>query len=123
MRVVVIGSTGHIGTYLIPRLVAQGYEIISVSRGQTNPYRGHSSWETVKSVVADRDAEEKAGSFGKRILDLNPAVVIDLICFRLESARHLAETLQGRIQHFLHCGTIWVHGPSVSVPTTEEEPR
>jgi nucleoside-diphosphate-sugar epimerase len=123
MRVVVIGSTGHIGTYLIPRLVAQGYEIISVSRGQTNPYCRHSSWETVKSVVADRDAEEKAGSFGKRILDLNPAVVIDLICFRLESARHLAETLQGRIQHFLHCGTIWVHGPSVSVPTTEEEPR
>jgi nucleoside-diphosphate-sugar epimerase len=123
MRVVVIGSTGHIGTYLIPRLVAQGHEIISISRGQTNPYRGHSSWETVKSVVADRDAEEKAGSFGKRILDLNPAVVIDLICFRLESARQFAETLQGRIQHFLHCGTIWVHGPSVSVPTTEEEPR
>jgi nucleoside-diphosphate-sugar epimerase len=23
----------------------------------------------------------------------------------------------------LHCGTIWVHGPSVQVPTTEEQPR
>jgi nucleoside-diphosphate-sugar epimerase len=123
MRVVVIGSTGHIGTYLIPRLIARGHEILSVSRGQQNPYRKHTSWETVKSVVADRETEERAGSFGKTILDLNPDVVIDLICFRLESARHLAETLRGRIQHFLHCGTIWVHGPSVSVPTTEEEPR
>ena len=24
---------------------------------------------------------------------------------------------------FLHCGTIWVHGPSVEVPTTEAAPR
>jgi nucleoside-diphosphate-sugar epimerase len=27
------------------------------------------------------------------------------------------------VSHFLHCGTIWVHGPSVRVPTTEEAPR
>ena len=27
------------------------------------------------------------------------------------------------MQHFLLCGTIWVHGPSVAVPTTETEPR
>jgi nucleoside-diphosphate-sugar epimerase len=123
MRIVVIGSTGHIGTYLIPRLVAHEHDIISVSRGQRNPYRNHGSWDNVKHVVADRDTEENKGSFGKIILDLNPDVVIDLICFRLESARQLAEVLRGRIQHFLHCGTIWVHGPSVSVPTTENERR
>ena len=27
------------------------------------------------------------------------------------------------MQHFLHTGTIWVHGPSVAVPTTETQPR
>jgi nucleoside-diphosphate-sugar epimerase len=27
------------------------------------------------------------------------------------------------VQHFLHTGTIWVHGPSVAVPTTEMQPR
>ena len=27
------------------------------------------------------------------------------------------------MQHFLHSGTIWVHGPSVAVPTTETQPR
>ena len=27
------------------------------------------------------------------------------------------------MQHFLHTGTIWVHGPSVAVPTTEMQPR
>jgi nucleoside-diphosphate-sugar epimerase len=48
-RVVVIGATGHIGSYLVPRLVRGGHEV--------------------------------------------------------------------------HCGTIWVHGPALRVPVTEDEPR
>jgi hypothetical protein len=27
------------------------------------------------------------------------------------------------LRHFLHTGTIWVHGPSGEVPTTEMQPR
>ena len=50
-------------------------------------------------------------------------MVIDLICFTLSSAAHIVEALRGRVQHFLSCGTIWVHGHSTVVPTTEEEPR
>ena len=37
MRVVVIGGTGHIGTYLVPRLVESGYEVLSLSRGKRQP--------------------------------------------------------------------------------------
>jgi len=29
MRMVVIGATGHIGTYLVPRLVAAGHEVVA----------------------------------------------------------------------------------------------
>ncbi len=46
-----------------------------------------------------------------------------MICFTLDSARQLVEALRGTVQHFLHCGTIWVHGPSAVVPTTEDQPR
>jgi nucleoside-diphosphate-sugar epimerase len=46
-----------------------------------------------------------------------------MICFRLASAQPLVEALRGQVQHFLHCGTIWVHGPSVQVPTSETQPR
>jgi nucleoside-diphosphate-sugar epimerase len=63
------------------------------------------------------------GSFGPLIASLEPEVVIDLICFTLESARHLADHLEGKVRHFLSCGTIWVHGHSVAVPTTEAMPR
>lgn len=34
-RVVVIGATGHIGTYLVPRLVDRGHEVIAVSRARS----------------------------------------------------------------------------------------
>jgi nucleoside-diphosphate-sugar epimerase len=123
MRVIVLGGTGHIGTYLVPRLVALGHEVICVSRGQHQPYRPDAAWQRVQHIVADREAEEDSGVFGWRIVSLSPDIVIDLICFKLDSARHLVEALRGQVQQFLHCGTIWVHGPSVQVPTTETQPR
>jgi nucleoside-diphosphate-sugar epimerase len=123
MRVVIIGGAGHVGTYLVPRLVEAGHEVINVSRGQRGPYQPHVAWKSVRQVVADREAEDKVGTFGGRVRELNPDVVIDMICFTLESARHLVSALHGQVQHFLHCGTIWVHGPTMQAPTTEEQPR
>jgi nucleoside-diphosphate-sugar epimerase len=123
MRVVIIGGSGHVGTYLVPRLVAAGHEVVAVSRGQSQPYQPHGAWRSVTQVELDRESAEADGAFGQRILALRPDVVIDMICFKLESARQLAEALRGQIQHLLHCGTIWVHGPSAQVPTTEEQPR
>src|SRR5262245_27397652 len=123
MRVVIIGGSGHVGTYLVPRVVAAGHEVIAVSRGQRQSYQPHGAWRSVTQVGLDRESAEADGTFGQRIRELRPDVVIDMVCFTLESARHLAEALRGQLQHFLHCGTIWVHGPSVQVPTTEEQPR
>ena len=37
-RVVVIGATGHVGTYLVPRLVRAGHEVVALSRGEREPY-------------------------------------------------------------------------------------
>ena len=123
MRVVIIGGSGHVGTYLVPRLVESGYEVVNITRGQRAPYRPHAAWKQVETLVADRDAEDAAGTFGLRVRDLNPDIVIDMICFSLPSAVLLAEALRGRVSHFLHCGTIWAHGPSTVVPATESLPR
>src|SRR5690242_19084286 len=109
MRVVVIGGTGHVGTYLVPRLVEAGHDVVVISRGQRAPYQAHSAWKQVELVTADRTAEEHTGSFGSRVRDLRPDVVIDMICFEPESAQHIVGALRDRVQHFLHCGTIWVH--------------
>jgi nucleoside-diphosphate-sugar epimerase len=123
MRIVVIGGTGHIGTYLVPRLVMEGHEVVSLSRGRRKPYRDPGIWRFVEQITMDRREEESAGSFGGRIAELAADVVIDLICFREESARALVDRLFGKVGQYLCCGTISVHGPSKVVPTAEAMPR
>jgi nucleoside-diphosphate-sugar epimerase len=122
-RVVVIGASGHVGTYLVPRLVAAGYEVVAISRGSRAPYHDHQAWRAVRAIAMDRVAMELDGSFGPAIAALAPDIVIDMICFTPDSARHIVEALAGRVEHFLHTGTIWVHGTSAEVPTTEAQPR
>jgi nucleoside-diphosphate-sugar epimerase len=122
-RVVVIGATGHIGSYLVPRLVRAGYEVVAVSRGERAPYHEAVEWRSVERVTADRDAEDAAGTFGERVAGMRPDVVVDLICFTPESAQRLVDALRPTRPLLLHCGTIWVHGRAVQVPLTEDEPR
>ena len=123
MHVVVIGGTGHIGSYLVPRLIAAGHRVTSVSRGVRSPYHAHAAWKEVNRVSIDRDAAEQDGSFGRLVRELKPDAVMDLTCFTLESAAQLVEALKGEIQLLVHCGSVWVHGYPTVVPMTEEQPR
>jgi len=122
-RVVVIGATGHIGSYLVPRLVRGGHEVIAVSRGSRDPYHPSPQWNAVTRVTADREAQDAEGTFGARIAAMTPDVVIDLVCFTAASARQLVDALRPSRPLLVHCGTIWVHGPALRVPVTEDEPR
>src|SRR4051812_45352827 len=120
MRIVVIGATGHIGSYLVPRLVGRGHEVVALSRGVSSPYVDDPAFAAVERVHVDREAEDAAGTFGQRVADLQPDVVVDLICFTPDSARQLVAALQGSHVHLVHCGTIWVHGPAREVPVRED---
>ncbi len=123
MRIVVIGATGHIGSYLVPRLVAAGHEVVAVSRGEREPYRADAAWTHVEGITLDRAAEEAAGTFGRAIAALHGDAVVDLICFTPAQCMQLVDGLEGKVGHFLHCGTIWVHGPTEVVPTDETRDR
>ena len=122
-RVVVIGATGHIGTYLVPRLVRNGHEVIAMSRGTREPYHASAQWDAVTRVTVDRDTEDAEGAFGAHVASLQPDVVIDLVCFTTASAEQLVDALRPSRPLLVHCGTIWVHGPALRSPVTEDEPR
>ncbi len=122
-RIVVIGATGHVGSYLVPRLVRAGHEVLALSRGVSEPYIAAPEWRAVRRIEADRDAEDAAGVFGERIAALRADAVIDMVCFTPESAGQLAEALRATRPLLVHCGTIWVHGAAARVPVTEDEPR
>src|SRR5690606_39575645 len=90
-RIVVIGGSGHVGSYLVPRLFELGHEVVNVSRGAAKPYRPHHAWDGIEQVALDRVAEEKAGQFGQKIADLQPDIVVDMIAFDLDSTRHIVD--------------------------------
>jgi nucleoside-diphosphate-sugar epimerase len=120
MKLVVIGGTGHIGTFLVPRLVRAGHEVVNISRGRTSAYADSPEWTQVRQVVADREDEDRAGTFGDRVAGLGADAVIDLVCFTLDSATALVESLRGRVGHLLHCGSIWRYGVSHKLPIAED---
>lgn len=129
MRVVVIGATGHIGTYLVPRLVRGGHEVVAVSRGAREPYHPALEWDRVERLICDRTLDEAAGTFGRRIAALTPEAVIDLTSFTPESTAQLVEALRplttrdGGAALLVSCGTIWVHGRTRYVPVGDDDPR
>jgi nucleoside-diphosphate-sugar epimerase len=118
MRVVVIGGTGHIGTYLVPSLVSAGHAVVVISRGARRPYRDDPLWREVELFACDRDAAESDGTFGSIVAALRPEAVVDLTCFTPGQARQLTESLDG--QHVIQTGSVWSYGPSALVPTTED---
>lgn len=120
MRVVVIGGTGHIGSFLVPRLVRAGHQVVSITRGSAAPYVDQPEWRDVERIVADREKDDANGSFGDRIAGLGADAVIDLLCFTVTSAQALIDSLRGRDVHLITCGSIWRAGPSVVVPLTED---
>lgn len=121
MRTIVIGASGHIGTYLIPMLAARGHDVVAVSRGASKPYRDDPAWAKAETVALDRTEAEKRGSFGPAIAALRPDVVVDLICFDRASAEHIATALRGRVEHYIFCSSIWVYGKLAAVPSAETE--
>jgi len=122
MKVVVIGATGHVGTFLVPRLADGGHEVVAISRGQADPYLPNPAWDGVERLSIDRDAAEESGDFGSQVAAMAPDAVVDLICFTPASAEQLTEALDPRV-HLVHIGTIWTHGHSTAVPVTEDADR
>ncbi|MFY9713252.1 MAG: NAD-dependent epimerase/dehydratase family protein [Microbacterium sp.] len=118
MRTVVIGGTGHIGSFLVPRLVHAGHQVAVMSRGERRPYIADDTWSDVAMVVCNRQEEENDGTFGPQVAALAPDAVLDLTCFTVDSARHLVEALPPSV-HIVHTGSIWAYGRSLVIPVDE----
>ena len=103
MRVVIIGGSGRIGSYLVPRLIKAEYEVINVSRGLRTPIKPSNAWKEVRQVVMDRNTEEENGLFGKKIAALNPDIVVDIINDRVESTYQIVEALHQYQSLYFQC--------------------
>lgn len=114
MKIVVTGGSGHIGTYLVPMLVNAGHEVVSVTRGQANPYVSDPAWQRVETVQLDRQQDPE---FAEKIAALDQDVVVDLISFTLKETQSMVSALrQTRCSHYLFCSSCWAHGRAEVLP-------
>lgn len=121
MRIVVIGGSGHIGSFLVPELIRSGHAVVNLTRGTSAPYIDDEAWSDVHQIPVDRAAEDAAGTFGSRVGALDADVVVDLICFTSDSAAALVDAVRGRVGHLVHCGSIWRYGVSSKLPMREDD--
>ena len=110
MHVLVIGGTGHVGRFLVPELVREGYEVSVLHSGRT-PVPDRPEWSAVKEIRCDY-AREK---IDPKHLGIRPQVVVDF-------PGHLGRTVEAFAdiaEHLIACGSIWMYGKPTVVPTPE----
>jgi len=120
---VVIGATGHVGSYLTTRLVSEGYKVIAMARGGRKAYTADEpEWKEVEVVQADRKAMCADKTFGKLVASFKPDVVCDTIAYQKFESEELCTALSDSV-HMVQIGTIWIYDYKLEVPVTEDHPR
>ena len=119
MKVVIIGGTGHIGTFLIPMLVNAGFETIYITRGKSQPYVDDPAWKKAQKVILDRNFDK---DFVQKVLEMKPDIIVDLINYSIEETKKIVEAIQKTscCTHYIFCSSIWAHGRSEVLPVGRE---
>ena len=119
---VVIGATGHIGSYLVPALVRAGYKVCAISRSGGAPYtKDDLAWQKVQRLSCARSEGIQIAA------QMKPDLICDLIPYAREDASALVECLHAeRIQssvRLISIGSIWIYDKKFEVPVSETHPR
>ena len=110
MRVLVIGGTGHVGKFMVPRLVDAGMEVLVAGSGKT-PIPKDKKWAKVKYLKCNaKDPKDLS-----RLAEEKPEVVIDMP----GTVGGVYSALKSVSKHIIACGSLWMFGEPVIVPTPE----
>lgn len=113
MKILIIGGTGHVGSYLTSFLVQKGHEVVVMTSGR-RPIPESGAWESVCPVIASY--RRGGGDWQTAVADLEADVIIDILGTDVPL---LYEMSRLHCQHLIVCGSIWMFGPPRTVPTPE----
>lgn len=113
MKILVIGGTGHIGSFLVPMLSNIAEKVGVVSRSDKKIEEA--GWENVQILQGKymRDNRDwcdfvRQGEF---------EVLIDILGADVPSTY---EAVKAHCKHYIACGSLWMFGPPKVVPTPEK---
>jgi nucleoside-diphosphate-sugar epimerase len=113
VRVLLLGGTRFVGRLVARLLLDAGAEVTLLARGQTGePIPG------AGMVLGDRSQPDGLAGLGERRFD----AVLDLSAYFAEWTRAAAETLAGRVGHYVFVSSGAVYRPSAELPWPESTP-
>ena len=110
MKILVVGGTGHMGTFLVEKLVNNGHEVFVATRGRTKQ-REISAFDNVKFILCDVSNEESFISLKGYKFD----VIVDFSGAVYKLWNHFGDN----VTHIVACGSLWMYGYPHIVPTPE----
>ncbi len=113
MKILVIGGTGHIGSFLVPMLAKEAWRVIVTSRGKKEPGK-EAPWEKVERLVANYSRGDR--NWRDTVAEVKAEVIIDILGTDVPTTYDAAK---GTCKHYIACGSIWMFGPPRIVPTPE----
>jgi nucleoside-diphosphate-sugar epimerase len=113
MRVLVIGGTGFLGSYVVRDLLAEGHEVAVFHRGATGA-------SAPRHILGDRNRiEEHAGD----LRGFAPEVAIDMVLASATQARAMMRVLRGVARRVVAISSGDVYqGDERRLPLTEDSP-
>jgi nucleoside-diphosphate-sugar epimerase len=106
MKILVIGGTGQVATFLVPMLMEAGHEVVIGSRGK------RTSTHSAKVVYCDGNDVGTLTSLVNEGFD----VIIDFP----GTAYRVFEVFEETASHIIACGSLWMFGYPRVVPTPEQ---
>lgn len=110
MKILIIGGTGHVGSYLTQKLVANGHDVYVGTRGNTKQ-RAEEFFEGAKLVSCDAKSVESLQSLKEYGFD----TIVDFP----GTAYNVWKVMEGEVSHIIACGSLWMFGYPHVVPTPE----
>lgn len=103
MKVMIVGGSGNISTYIVRLLVKKGHEVVCFNRGVNTK---EDLPECVRQVHGDRGDREK---FEQLMRDENPDAAIDMIAYSKDDALSDLRAFPN-VKKFIFCSTVCVFG-------------
>ncbi len=119
MKVLIIGASGHTGSYLVTQLLEGGHEVVAVMRGNRTPYGWtEETMQKITVIKTDRASFIENGM----LADLDVDVVCDLIAYDIDSVKALTAQIKNDA-FYLQVGSIWTYENKVYLPVDENHPK
>jgi nucleoside-diphosphate-sugar epimerase len=115
MKILVIGGTGHIGSFLVPTLVKDGHEVVVVTSGR-KPVPDTPVWHKVKYIKGNYKRSDPA--WASLVAGVAAEAVVDIPGTDVPGTYAAAKR---SCKHYVATGSVWMLGPTRQVPTPPEE--